>query len=137
MLVTIELPSFPPKQRPKFKREGSSVMAYYDQDYEPLRQSIIDQWKGAPLTGRVALEMDFRVPMPKRTSKATRARMLAGEIRPSDKHVDSLLRALMDAMVGVVVHDDRQVVFLSGRLSYGEAPGATVRVGEAVFLAAA
>lgn len=134
MSQTIELPLFQPKKRPKFKREGEGVVVYYDQDYEPLRQAIKGQWDGAPLTGRVAVEMEYRVTPPKGASRARRAAMLAGGVKPNGAPLDGALRALLDAMRGTVVEDDWRVVFLSGNISYSESPGATVRVGEARFL---
>lgn len=133
MSVTLELPSFPPKQRPKFKRKDETVLAYTTQDYSDLRQAVAEQWAGAPLTGRVGLEMDYRVALPAGASKATRARMLAGEITPGSKKCDKLLQALMGALNGVVVKDERQFALVTGRVSYGVEPGVSVAVGNVVF----
>jgi hypothetical protein len=61
--------------------------------------------------------------------------MLAGEIVPTKAHMlNGLLRGTMDALAGVVVQDDRDVVLITGRLCYGETAGATLWVGEAQFL---
>ena len=134
MSKRFEIPMFKPRSRPKFKREGSNVVAYYKDDLSSVRQAIAEQWTDAPLSGKVALEAEFRVVPSKRVSKAVREAMLAGEIRPSGQNCDGLLRALMDAMSGIVFGDERQVTRLSGIVSYGETPGATLWVGEARLL---
>ncbi|WP_428565441.1 MAG: RusA family crossover junction endodeoxyribonuclease [Solidesulfovibrio sp. DCME] len=138
MTKSLEIPMFQPRPRPKFKREGSNVVAYYDQDLTPVREALATQWDGAPLSGKVALEAEFRVALPKRVSKARRAAMLAGEIGPkcgAGKTASDYLRAVLDCLPGVVVQDDRNVVLITGRMCYAEIAGATLRVGEAQFLA--
>ncbi|MDI9559696.1 MAG: RusA family crossover junction endodeoxyribonuclease, partial [Pseudomonadota bacterium] len=37
--------------------------------------------------------------------------------------LDNLLKALKDAMTGIVWHDDAQIVSLSARKDYGDVPG--------------
>jgi len=134
MTKSLEIPMFKPRSRPRFKKEGSSVVAYYQDDLSSMRQAVADQWTDAPLSGKVALEAEFRVPLPKRCSKARRAAMIAGEIAPpSALTVDDLLRGVLDCLPGVVVEEERQVAFLSGSVCYSETAGATVRVGEANF----
>lgn len=110
-------------------------MAYYDDNLAHVREAIAGQWTDAPLAGKVALEAEFRVALPKRVSKARRAAMLTGEIAPpyATNTLDGLLRGVVDAMAGLVVQDDRNIVSISGRRCYSETAGATLRVGEVVF----
>lgn len=137
MSKSLEIPMFKPRSRPKFKREGSSVVAFYDDTLGGVREAIAEQWTDAPLAGNVALEAEFRVAPPKRVSKARRAAMLAGEIRPklAGKTVGDYLRDVVDCLEGTVVPDTRAVVRLSGFICYGETAGATLRVGEVQLLA--
>lgn len=137
MSKTLEIPMFQPRPRPRFKREGEGVTAYWDdRNLAPVREAIAAQWSGEPLSDKVALEADFQVALPKHLSKARRAAMLAGEIVPPQgaTKLDTLLRDVLDALAGVVVQDERDVIWLSGLLRYGETPGATLRIGQARLL---
>lgn len=87
----------------------------------------------APFAGPVRLDVDFAFPRPKshyRTGKR------AGELKLSAPtwstprpDLDKLLRALGDALTGVVVRDDAQVVSVEASKRYGS-PGAWVSVVE-------
>ncbi len=68
--------------------------------------------------------LEFRMPRPKSTPKATPAAVK----RPD---LDKLARAVLDAITGTVLVDDSQVVDLSAskRLAeVGESPGALISV---------
>jgi crossover junction endodeoxyribonuclease RusA len=81
-----------------------------------------------PITGAVVLAVEFVMPRPKSLPKR----------KPTPPHtkrpdVDKLLRAVGDAMSGVVWADDSQVVQAVGSKRYAEldeTPGAHMLVGE-------
>lgn len=88
---------------------------------------------GHPLTGPLELEATFFFPRPKshyRTGKH------AGQLRPdapihcaTKPDTDKLLRAVGDAITGIVCRDDSQLVSVTGRKLYGT-PRAVVTVRE-------
>jgi Holliday junction resolvase RusA-like endonuclease len=70
----------------------------------------------------------FRMPVPK---SAPKRRRLPATKKPD---LDKLLRAILDALTGVLYHDDSQVVeaLVRKELAYDAAPGVSVSVSEAV-----
>jgi len=85
------------------------------------------------LHGPVKLYAEFRFPRPKghyRTGKAAGQLRPAAPFHPSGRpDLDKLLRAVGDAIAGIVLVDDAQIISVSASKRYGEA-GATIRVDE-------
>jgi Holliday junction resolvase RusA-like endonuclease len=85
---------------------------------------------GAPLIEgpvQVTLRIDCDIPASWSRIKQWRAR--EGHIRPTTKpDIDNAIKALFDAMNGVVFKDDVQVVAVSVVKRYAAAPGAQVVV---------
>lgn len=82
---------------------------------------------GKPL----AVEADFYMQIPKRTSKKKSALMMNDEIRPTVKpDVDNLLKTVLDALLKIAYADDNQVVELLGRKHYSEEPRTEIRIKE-------
>jgi Holliday junction resolvase RusA-like endonuclease len=85
-------------------------------------------YTGPPITGAVVLAVEFVMPRPKAMSKR----------KPTPPHtkrpdVDKLLRAVGDALSGVVWSDDSNIVESISRKRYAEPderPGAHLLVGE-------
>ena len=85
----------------------------------------------APLEGPVALALSINYDVPASWSKKKREAALRGEVRPTSKpDCDNVIKAIGDALNGVVWKDDVQVVTLYAEKRYAEAPGVTVRVKE-------
>lgn len=87
----------------------------------------------AVLHGPVRLHAEFRFPRPRSHFGSGRN---AGQLRPSAPihhkgapDLDKLLRSIGDAIAGIVVVNDAQIVSVSAAKAYGQ-PGATVRVEE-------
>jgi len=105
---------------------GGGVLVESSKAVKPWRVDV--QWAAraacrAPLDGPVALRLEFVMPRPKSTPK----RSTPPAIRRPD--VDKLARAVLDALTGVVVGDDSQIVDLHAtkRLAeIGETPGVHV-----------
>jgi Holliday junction resolvase RusA-like endonuclease len=86
----------------------------------------------------LAVGILFTLPRPKGHYLPTNSRRAAPELRPdAPKHpagkpdADKLLRAVLDALTGLVWRDDAQVVDILARKLYGERPGADITVSEA------
>jgi crossover junction endodeoxyribonuclease RusA len=74
-----------------------------------------------PLQGPLGLIVTFVMPRP---ASAPKGRLYPA-VRPD---IDKLLRAIADALKGVVWHDDSQVVTIAARKVYGEITGCRVGV---------
>lgn len=83
----------------------------------------------APFQGPVGVSATFRVSRPRSVSEGRRPHP---SVRPD---VDKLLRALLDAITGIVIKDDAQVCRLDVQKVYAlesEAPGVVVEVRELI-----
>lgn len=74
------------------------------------------------IEGPVSITLRFAMPRPK-----TLPKRIAAHVKRPD--VDKLVRAIFDALKGVIWQDDSQVVLLSASKSYGE-PGCEVLIEE-------
>jgi Holliday junction resolvase RusA-like endonuclease len=81
-------------------------------------------WMRDPLTGPVAVALEFRMPRPKghygsgRNAAVLRA---SAPTRPAGKpDVDKLARAILDAITAIVIADDAQVVSLTASKVYAD-----------------
>ena len=76
-----------------------------------------------PIKGAVKLTVRFEIRIPPSWSVAQRARAIAGLIPPTAKpDLDNFLKAALDAINGIVVTDDAQVIEIDARKIYGVAP---------------
>ena len=89
-----------------------------------------------PLTCAIELNVDFLMPRPKchyRTGKnAGKLKDTAPRYCIKRPDTTKLLRALEDALTGIIWKDDEQVVKQVIRKHYGENPGAMVRISEII-----
>lgn len=88
------------------------------------------EMRGKPLIeAAVELWLAVAVEVPASWSKVKRERALAGTEKPATKpDLDNIVKAICDALNGVVWKDDVQVVCLSVAKRYAAAPGVTVKV---------
>lgn len=83
----------------------------------------------APEQGAVRMLINAYYPIPKRTSKAKRAAMLAGEILPTVKpDRDNVDKAVSDALNGLAYKDDAYIVHGATVKLYAEHPRVEVRI---------
>ena len=122
------------KQRPKFARRGAFVTTYTPEktiNYESLVSlAASSAMNGArPIDGPVDLLVEINLQIPASASKKQQALMAQNIILPTKKpDGDNVLKAVKDAINGVVWRDDAQVV--DGRYSkrYSVTPGVRVVV---------
>jgi Holliday junction resolvase RusA-like endonuclease len=82
-----------------------------------------------PLQGAVELQLRLDMSVPASWSRKKRLTALAGYVRPTTKpDCSNVLKAIEDAMNGIVWVDDVQAVEVRISKRYAEKPGATVRV---------
>ena len=86
-----------------------------------------------PADTYVDLQIIAYLKIPKSTTKAKRAKMLSGEIRPTVKpDWDNLGKLISDALNGVAYDDDKCVVDARVRKFYSDRPCTQVTISEAI-----
>lgn len=133
--ITFVVPGNPQgKGRPRVGKVGNHARMFTPQKtvaYEGLiamaaQQAMQDR---ALITGPVLLEMNMHHMVPASWSKKRREGALQGEIMPTVKcDADNCLKAVCDALNGVVWRDDVQVVNVMLTKRYAENPKVEVRV---------
>lgn len=122
------------KGRPRVGKVGGHARMFTPQKtvaYENLiAMAGAEAMQGcAPLQGPVLLEMAMIHGVPASWSRKRREGALAGDIMPTVKcDADNCLKAVCDALNGVVWRDDTQVVNVMLTKRYGEVPGVKVRI---------
>lgn len=110
MRLTITIPGIPiAKKRPRFVRRGKFVGTYNPQETEEGRW-LFEAQKQIPqkLSGPVAMNISFMMPIPKSTSDKKKSELL---LRPHTKRpdIDNLAKFCMDCLNGVAFDDDCQI----------------------------
>lgn len=122
------------KGRPRVGRVGNHARMFTPAKtvaYENLiAMAAAEPMRGrTPLQGPVLLEMAMVHAVPASWSKKRREGALQGEIMPTVKcDADNCLKAVCDALNGIVWRDDTQVVNVMLTKRYGEVPGVHVRI---------
>ena len=120
------------KARPRVTRFGAYTPKKTKQYEDLVKAEYISQCLGADFADN-ALEITVIAiyPIPKSASKAKRAKMLAGEIRPTKKpDYDNICKAICDALNGVAYKDDAQIVDAHVLKYYSEIPRVEVTIEE-------
>jgi len=124
------------KQRPKATSRGGFVRMYTPektQSYEALVKLVASQAMAGRtmFAGPVRVRLGVLCNIPKSLSKRDRAAAEAGRTRPSTKpDIDNVIKAVFDAMNGIVFHDDRAVVSVNAWKQYATEPCVLVEVAE-------
>ena len=123
----IYLPMIPvPKGRPKFTimkgASGDFVKVYTPKKTVDAENKIKSMMlavgfdpieKGTP----IFVDLEFGMPIPK---SATKKQVQSGHIKKPD--IDNLAKTVLDAMNGLIYHDDSQITSLEMRKIYAENP---------------
>lgn len=134
-MIAFTVPGQPvAKGRPKFARQGGFVRTYTPEktaSYESIVKIHAAQAMqgAAPMVGPLALDLTLFVAIPKSTTKRDRARIAVGTYHPTKKpDLDNVLKAVTDAMNGIVYEDDAQIVRIVTAKVYSDTPRAEVMV---------
>ena len=135
---------------PGIPRPGGSKKGFYSaklkrvlivdasKNVAPWRQTLIHfagmAYQGPPLDGPLRLDVVFTMPRPKahyriRARLPQELRSEAPMFHTSAPDTTKLLRAVEDALTGIVWRDDRQIAVQYVTKFYGDRPGANITVG--------
>lgn len=94
-----------------------------------LAQNEITKHVGQRLAGPVSITLTIYLPVPKSFSKKKTTEAMEAKIFPTKKpDVDNVLKAVMDALNGVLYEDDKQVVAVCVEKYYAVYEGLHVKV---------
>ncbi len=80
------------------------------------------EWHGAPMDGALSVELNFALLRPKSVSEKRRPHPT---VMPD---LDKLVRAVLDALTGIVIVDDARVVELHATKEYSDEAGVSIFV---------
>ena len=123
------------KQRPKFRKIGNFVQTYTPKktvDFEQQVRKAAERAMGGmePLETPVALYCYVRLGVYKTYPKKRLEACLSGLERPKKPDLDNVVKAVQDALNGVIYKDDAQIVSLHATKKYDMNPGVEILVKE-------
>jgi Holliday junction resolvase RusA-like endonuclease len=114
------------------RSNNKNIAIIYDKqkkEKEKIRWQIKAQFKEEKFTVPLLIDMTFRMPIPKSTSKPLRAQMLTGMIYHMKKpDIDNLTKFILDVMNDLVFVDDAQISTLYVRKVYSSCPSTLIRI---------
>lgn len=134
MKIQFTIPGNPvPKARPRVTRTGHTYTPKKTADYEKLVQIYAKQEMAIqqlnPTTEAVRLTVEAFFPIPASWTKAKKEKALNGDLKHTSKpDSDNLIKAVQDALNGIVYKDDSQIVSVSGSKAYSSEPKVEVTV---------
>ena len=86
-----------------------------------LRSLAVNQYSRPPMLGPLSVSLTFYRPVQKSISQSERERRLSNESKPVVKpDTDNYIKSTLDALNGVLWHDDAQIVKITAEKRYGE-----------------
>lgn len=115
-----------------FRSNNKNVTVVYDKqkhDKEMVRWQIRGQFKEEIFTVPLLVDLTFRMPIPKSTSKKVREQMKQGEMHHMRRpDIDNLSKFYLDCMNELVFSDDAQIWTLYARKVYSSYPSTLIRI---------
>lgn len=122
------------KGRPRAAIRGRHIQLYTPEKTVSYESLVATAAHGAmegkvPMEGACSVVMDIRLMVPMSWSAKKRQQALDGQLLPTKKpDADNVIKAIFDALNGIVWQDDVQVVQLEASKRYSAVPGVTVVV---------
>ena len=122
-----------PQLRPRVSSRGGYVRVYdppkVKQFKSLLRSLAVNQYARPPLIGPLSVSLTFYRPVQSSISKTERERRLSNQSKPVVKpDTDNYIKSTLDALNGVLWHDDAQIVKIIGEKRYSDHPKITISV---------
>lgn len=129
--MDIFVPGIPASQGSK-RHVGNGVMVESSKKLGPWRErvalAVSEVVEGEPTRSTVTVACDFYFARPQSHLRKDGSVRASAPKRPGRPDLDKLVRAVFDALTGIVFQDDGQVVDLVAGKQYGESPGLWLRV---------
>ena len=122
------------KGRPRAAKRGSHIQLYTPEKTSSYESLVATAAHGAmrgaePIRGACHVDMDIRLMVPMSWSAKRRNQALDGLVFPTKKpDLDNILKAVFDAINGIVWEDDVQAVYVQAVKRYSAVPGVHVNV---------
>lgn len=122
-----------PQLRPRVSSRGGYVRVYdppkVKQFKRVLRSLAVNQYTRPPLIGPLSVSLTFYRPVQKSISQSEREQRLTNRSKPVVKpDTDNYIKSTLDALNGVLWHDDAQIVKIEAEKKYSDHPRITVSV---------
>jgi Holliday junction resolvase RusA-like endonuclease len=120
-----------PKARPRVGATGVVYTPARTRNWERAAMWLASiAMKGRlPLKGPVRLRLTATLPIAPSWPERKKHEALAGERQPTSRpDTDNIVKAALDALNGIVVRDDSQVVEITAVKKYGAEPGVLIEV---------
>ena len=120
------------KGRPRAFRTGKGIRMHTPEKTASYESLVATAAHGAmrgatPIQGACHVQMDIRLMVPLSWSARKRNQALDGQILPTKKpDMDNVLKAVFDAINGIVWQDDVQVIQVQASKRYSAIPGVAV-----------
>ncbi|MEY8763381.1 MULTISPECIES: RusA family crossover junction endodeoxyribonuclease [Clostridium] len=130
-MIQFKIPGPPVgKQRPRVTRHGTYTPEK-TANYERLIRDIYKINRFPKLEGYLSMSVSAYYPIPKRTSKVKKEKMLKGILLPDKKpDVDNVLKCICDALNKIAYDDDKQIISMFITKYYSKDPYVYVRLDE-------
>lgn len=122
------------KGRPRSAKRGSHIQLYTPEKTASYENLVVTAAHGSmrgaePIKGACHVDMDIRLMVPMSWSAKRRNQALDGLVFPTKKpDLDNILKAVFDAINGIVWEDDVQAVYVQAVKRYSAVPGVHVNV---------
>lgn len=113
------------KPRPRFSRTGRTYTPPKYQDYEDY---IARQYKGYCFQDNIKINLIFDFKVPASYSKKKAQEALEGNLRPSSKDLDNLVKGVLDALNKVAWRDDRYIYYIQAEKRYSDNNRITIKI---------
>ncbi|WP_346709028.1 RusA family crossover junction endodeoxyribonuclease [Limosilactobacillus oris] len=122
-----------PQLRPRVSSRGGYVRVYDPPKVANFKRILcslaVHQYARPPLLGALSVSLTFYRPVQKSISKTERERRLSNRSKPVVKpDTDNYIKSTLDALNGILWHDDAQIVKITGEKRYSDHPKITVSV---------
>ncbi|MGL5751991.1 MAG: RusA family crossover junction endodeoxyribonuclease [Paraclostridium sp.] len=107
------------KERPRFSRNGYAYTTNKTRDFEEQLK-----WEYVKANGKnygesfIEVDLVFAFTVPKSWSKKKKEEALKGNIRPTSKDLDNIIKATTDSLNGVAYKDDRYIYSIKSQKKY-------------------
>lgn len=122
------------KGRPRYTKAGHAYTDPNTREYEKRVAAEYEKYCGSyefPEDSALNISVTAFYKIPKSASKAKRAAMQSGEIRPKKRpDIDNVIKIVLDGLQGIAYKDDKNITNVTGTKLYSSIPRVEVKIWE-------